>query len=316
MKSKVVFRFGGESLLTSDKMSRELLRNGIFFLVSVLRATGIVLATGVGGMVLYPRMKRLGPISCMCSLVLLSSCTLTQQQQQQAPIPAEDIAAQKLAAGELNAAVVEEETRLLKEAEEKARAEAGEAARLAAEEQASEEAEAKAKAEGEALVEAEAKAAAEEIARAEAAEQARKEAETAAREAAEGTRSPQLLSSRNRKADEPVTPSDEQQEAALKLLAGQQEQESSEEAEREAREKKKRAATHKPEPEPEDEFQLPGSELSGGLRTRRFAPPEEAISRYDDDEPMPNSVELRGLRSPVMKGNLPMNIDGKIIKED
>ena len=66
----------------------------------------------------------------------------------------------------------------------------------------------------------------------------------------------------------------------------------------------------------QEEVQLPGSELSGGLRTRRFAPPEEAISRDDNDEPLPNTVEMRGLRSPVMKGNLPMNIDGKIIKED
>ena len=81
--------------------------------------------------------------------------------------------------------------------------------------------------------------------------------------------------------------------------------------------RKKAAPAPVPEPAPvRDELQLPGSELGGGLRTRRFAPPEEAISRDDNDAPLPNSVELRGLRSPVMKGRLPMNIDGKIIKED
>ena len=31
---------------------------------------------------------------------------------------------------------------------------------------------------------------------------------------------------------------------------------------------------------------------------------------------MPNSVEMRGFRSPVMKATLPMNLDGKIIKKD
>ena len=40
----------------------------------------------------------------------------------------------------------------------------------------------------------------------------------------------------------------------------------------------------------------------------------------DDDDTsafsLPNSVELRGLRSPSMRGQLPMNIDGKIIKNN
>ena len=52
------------------------------------------------------------------------------------------------------------------------------------------------------------------------------------------------------------------------------------------------------------------------VRKLRVSLAEEAISRENDDEPMPNSVELRGLRSPVMKGNLPMNIDGKINKDN
>ena len=157
-------------------------------------------------------------------------------------------------------------------------------------------------------------------------EQELKEAEAAAAE--KTARTPQLLSSRRRaKADtaaptpeteapretedekpaEEIAPTPEQQEAARKML----------EQEPAPAPRKKAAPAPVPEPAPvRDELQLPGSELRGGLRTRRFAPPEEAISRDDNDAPLPNSVELRGLRSPVMKGRLPMNIDGKIIKED
>lgn len=53
--------------------------------------------------------------------------------------------------------------------------------------------------------------------------------------------------------------------------------------------------------------------IPGGLRMRRFAPPEEAVSSSDEVEPAPNSVELHGFRSPGLKGGkLPMNINGKI----
>lgn len=317
MKSNLVFRFGGESLLTSEKMSSELQRNGIFFLQRLARATGIVLATQGAGMVLYPRMKRLFSISCIGSIVLLSSCTLTQQQ---APLSTEDAAAQSRAASELDAALIKEEIRLIKEAreEEKRRA------REEAEQKAREEAEEKAR------EEAEARAEAEERAREEADEQARKgaEAEAAAEELAgieaeakeessESDRIPQLLNNRSKhkeQAETVITPTAEQQEAARALLASQSKPKT----------KKTTAEEHATPPAPQEpevtsqqeEFQLPGSEIGGGLRTRRFAPPEEAISRDDDDTPLPNSVELRGLRSPVMKGNLPMNIDGKIIKED
>lgn len=55
--------------------------------------------------------------------------------------------------------------------------------------------------------------------------------------------------------------------------------------------------------------------IPGGLRMRRFAPPEEAASSSDEAEPAPNSVELHGFRSPSLKGGkLPMNINGKINK--
>ena len=306
-------------------MSRELQRNGIFFLQRLARATGIVLATQGAGMVLYPRMKRLFPISCIGSIILLSSCTLTQQQ---APLSAEDAAAQSRAASELDAALIQEEIRLIKEAREeekrRAREEAEQKAREEAEEKAREEAEARAEAEERAREEAEARAAEEERAREEAEaraaeeERAREEAEARAAEEertrtdaeeqqeAGNDRTPQLLSSRRKqKAEEEIiTPTAEQQEAARKMLAEQAVKN---------QDKKKAAPVTEHE---QEEVQLPGSELRGGLRTRRFAPPEEAISRDDNDEPLPNSVELRGLRSPVMKGNLPMNIDGKIIKED
>ena len=280
-------------------MSRELQRNGIFFLQRLARATGIVLATQGAGMVLYPRMKRLFPISCIGSIILLSSCTLTQQQ---APLSAEDAAAQSRAASELDAALIEEEIRLIKEAREeekrRAREEAEQKAREEAEEKAREEAEARAEAEERAREEAEARAAEEERARTDAEEQ----------QEAGNDRTPQLLSSRRKqKAEEEIiTPTAEQQEAARKMLAEQAVK----------NQNKKKAAPVTEHEQEEEEVQLPGSELRGGLRTRRFAPPEEAISRDDNDEPLPNSVELRGLRSPVMKGNLPMNIDGKIIKED
>ncbi|MBQ6941340.1 MAG: hypothetical protein IJN23_02115 [Akkermansia sp.] len=270
-------------------------------------------------------MKRLFPISCIGSIILLSSCTLTQQQ---APLSAEDAAAQSRAASELDAALIQEEIRLIKEAREeekrRAREEAEQKAREEAEEKAREEAEARAEAEERAREEAEARAAEEERAREEAEaraaeeERAREEAEARAAEEertrtdaeeqqeAGNDRTPQLLSSRRKqKAEEEIiTPTAEQQEAARKMLAEQAVKN---------QDKKKAAPVTEHE---QEEVQLPGSELRGGLRTRRFAPPEEAISRDDNDEPLPNSVELRGLRSPVMKGNLPMNIDGKIIKED
>lgn len=53
---------------------------------------------------------------------------------------------------------------------------------------------------------------------------------------------------------------------------------------------------------------------TGGLRMRRFAPPEEAVSAQEGtDTPLPNAAELHGLRSPVLRGgSLPMDINGKI----
>ncbi|MBR5878114.1 MAG: hypothetical protein IKY91_01090, partial [Akkermansia sp.] len=109
--------------------------------------------------------------------------------------------------------------------------------------------------------------------------------------------------------EEAITPPAEQQEAARKLRQEQKRQAEAKAAK--AREAKKQAPAPQPEPEAEESH-----DLRSTLRMRRFAPPEEEISRSDNDEPLPNSVELRGFRSPTMKGKLPMNIDGKIIKED
>ena len=249
-------------------------------------------------------MKRIGTISCISSIILLSSCTLTQPQPPTSP---EDAAAQRLAAQELDLALEQEPKTILEEARdaaaaaEKARAEAE--ARKIAEEKAREEAEAQAKA------------------REEAEESPREEAEAKQRVSEEESASttddsePTLLTSRRKgkrelvKKDDVITPTAEQQEAARQLM---QEQKRSEEAAT-----ARTSATKKDEPAPE---QAPAAEesrdLRSTLRMRRFAPPEEEISRSNDEEPLPNSVELRGLRSPIMKGKLPMNIDGKIIKED
>lgn len=273
----------------------------------------------------------------MSSLVLLSSCALHQQQ---APLSPEEAAAQRLAASELDSALIAEEKRLIAEAkaeeERRAREEAEQQAREEAEEKAREEAEARAEADEQARKEAEEKAREEAEARAEAEEQARKEAEELDRKRAEAAakelahqeaeakevsgqrgRVPQLLNSRRKhkeQAEKVITPTAEQQEAARALLASQSKPKP---RKKPAEERTAAPAPQEPEvTEQQEDFQLPGSEIGGSLRTRRFAPPEEAISRDDDDEPMPNSVELRGLRSPVMKGRLPMNIDGKIIKED
>lgn len=66
-----------------------------------------------------------------------------------------------------------------------------------------------------------------------------------------------------------------------------------------------------------DDTGAPADISTGGLRLRRFAPPEEAVSSSEgSDIPAPNSAELHGLRSPVLRGgNLPMDINGKITPE-
>ena len=260
-------------------------------------------------MVLYARMKRFGSISSICSALILSACTLTPAP----PASPEEAEAQALAAQEL-ADALRTEYRI-------AAAETREAAAAELKERARREAEAKAEAEARAAAEQAERAAAEAAEQAAreaeaAAEQAEKEAEAAAEaEEAEKARQrhergPRLLSSRARRespddAKEEVSPTPEQQEAARKLL----EEQARSQATHTRRKTQSTPAEHEPE-------SLQKQDMRSVLRVRRFAPPEEAISREDDDEPMPNSVELRGLRSPVMKGRLPMNIDGKINKED
>lgn len=321
MKSNLVFRFGGKSLLTSDKMSRELHRNGAFFRHAAIGRPARDRNSACharGRMLVYPRMKRIGTISCISSIILLSSCTLTQQQL---PVNQEDAAAQLLAAQELDLALEQEQQTILEEAREAA--EAAEKARLeaeareAAEEKAREEAEALAKAQEEAEERAREEAeAAEEEARRKAEEEEQKihDAEEQAEQTADDN-VPHLLNSRRKgkkeltKKEEPITPTAEQQEAARQLMQEQKRKEEAKAAK--ASEARKQAPAPEPTPVVEEK-----QDLRSTLRMRRFAPPEEEISRSDNDEPLPNSVELRGFRSPTMKSKLPMNIDGKIIKED
>ncbi len=278
-------------------------------------------------------MKRPVTIPCIFSAFLMSACTLTPPQS---PLTAEDAAAQKLAIQELEDALLQEGRTVAAEAREAAEAKAialaEEQAKQAAAELAQREAEAKAEAEEQARRDAQAKAEAEEQARrdaqakAEAEEQARQEAEEHARLAAEAKaeeskkprRAPQLLSSRGRRSytqvaeeeqkeeEASIVPTAEQQAAALKLLSKQEKP-------------NKPKAKHQPAKAPSAEAAKEGynHDLRSTLRVRRFAPPEEGSEQNDDTgEPIPNSVELKGFRSPVMKGRLPMNIDGKIIKED
>lgn len=233
-------------------------------------------------MVLYPHMKNFGSIFCISSALMLSSCTLTQQQQQQA---VDDKITEQPIEG--NQGTEQPEV-------SKKNTEAHEESALLALE----------KAEEQELKEAEA-AAAEKTAHTPQLLSSRRRAKADAAAPAPETEAPR--ETEDEKPAEEIAPTPEQQEAARKML----------EQEAAPAPRKKAAPAPVPEPAPvRDELQLPGSELGGGLRTRRFAPPEEAISRDDNDAPLPNSVELRGLRSPVMKGRLPMNIDGKIIKED
>lgn len=260
-------------------------------------------------------MKRPVTIPCIFSAFLMSACTLTPPQSS---LTAEDAAAQKLAIQELEDALLQEGRTVAAEAREAAEAKAialaEEQAKQAAAELAQREAEAKAEAEEQAKRNAQAKAEAEAQARQEAEEQARRDAQAKAEESKKPRRAPQLLSSRSRRSytqvaeeeEASIVPTAEQQAAALKLLSKQEKP-------------NKPRAKHQPAkaPSAEPTKEEYNHDLRSTLRVRRFAPPEEGSSQDNDtSEPMPNSVELKGFRSPVMKGQLPMNIDGKIIKED
>lgn len=226
-------------------------------------------------------MKNFGSIFCISSALVLSSCTLTQQQQQ----AFDDKITEQSIEGDQGTEQPEESKKNTEPREESALQALEKAEELELKEAAA--------------------AAAEKTAHTPQLLSSRRRAKAGAAAPAPETEAPQ--EAEDEKPVEEIAPTPEQQETARKML----------EKEAAPAPRKKTEPAPVPEPAPvRDELQLPGSELRGGLRTRRFAPPEEAISRDDDDEPLPNSVELRGLRSPVMKGSLPMNIDGKIIKED
>ena len=218
---------------------------------------------------------------------------------------AEDITAQLRAAAELDAALEKEEMRLIQEALAAEKAKAEEEARREAEEKAHEEAERKAEEAEAARLAAEEKAA----------EEAARQDALAEKPAA----TPGLLTSRGKRrpadtAEKNIIPTAAQQEAARALL--NKTTPPHPKAVRTPETAEKETPQAKQTEQPQEDVQLPGSVRNGVLRTRRFAPPEEAISNKDEDEPMPNSVEMRGFRSPVMKATLPMNLDGKIIKKD
>ena len=80
MKSNLVFRFGGKSLLTSDKMSRELHRNGAFFRHAAVGRPSRDRNSACharGRMIVYLRMKRTVILTFISSALLLNSCTHT-----------------------------------------------------------------------------------------------------------------------------------------------------------------------------------------------------------------------------------------------
>ena len=59
-----------------------------------------------------------------------------------------------------------------------------------------------------------------------------------------------------------------------------------------------------------------GLRAAPGLRIRNMAPPEEAISADgNSDAPKPNSAELKGLRPLSLPETLPMDINGKLTKD-
>ncbi len=226
-------------------------------------------------------MKRFGTIPCICTLAMLSSCTLTQQAE---PISAEDATTLKQS-GDITSKGKDSPQQQSASTDTK-------------------------------VLEAAAEI---------------EKAETAAQQAAESAtrpaRLPQLMSSRRRPSAEPVkpepeaqaspepeeepaiTPTEEQQEAAQKFIEQTAVQEK-EPAKVPVRKPQETTPAPQPVVEATPELTVP----SGGLRMRRFTPPEEHSD--DGSEALPNTVELRGFRSPTMKGKLPMNIDGKIIKED
>lgn len=250
-------------------------------------------------MIEYARMKRFGFLSSLCSAVLLSACSVTQLPE----LSPEDAAAQAAARQELNSALRQEFRIAATEARE-AEAEAIRELRARMDrEKAREEQRLAAEAAGYAAGHTPETLATE-------ASGATKKTED--RQAAAPQQGPRLLTSRARKADEKqnAAPTEEQQAAARKMLAEQSRPAPAQPA-------PAHPQKSKPQPSPviESRNEQP-QDLRSVLRVRRFAPPEEAISRENDDEPTPNSVELRGLRSPIMKGNLPMNIDGKINKDN
>ena len=210
-------------------------------------------------------MKRIGPISCICSIVLLSACTSTRPQES---MSAEDITAQLRAAAELDEALEKEEMRLIQEALAAEKAKAEEEARREAEEKAHEEAERKAE-------EAEAARLAAEEKAAEEAEQQARQAEEAARQdalAEKPAATPGLLTSRGKRrpadtAEKNIIPTAAQQEAARALL--NKTTPPHPKAVRTPETAEKETPQAKQPEQPQEDVQLPGSVRNGVLPHRK-----------------------------------------------
>ncbi len=109
---------------------------------------------------------------------------------------------------------------------------------------------------------------------------------------------------------ENITPSAEQMEAALALIAAENKKQSSGNKTAPAQHTATESATATAAPVivQNNTSGIPGR---GGLRMGHFAPREEATSTADANAPLPNAAERHGLRSPSLPKSLPMNIDGK-----
>lgn len=110
--------------------------------------------------------------------------------------------------------------------------------------------------------------------------------------------------------DTPAMPSQEQIEAAQKLLNVQQDKPKPRKPRRKTKQNRVVEDEYIPAPTPTNDNTsgIPGR---SGLRMGRFAPPEEAASRSDNEQPLPNAPERHGLRSPKLPKSLPMSIEGK-----
>lgn len=121
----------------------------------------------------------------------------------------------------------------------------------------------------------------------------------------------------NKNSDEEIRPTPEQMESAINTLQANEDENAPNIPEPAAVAGESELLAGEPEGSDTEDASPLADVIPGGLRMGRFAPPEEAVSSSENDNPAPNSVELHGFRSPHLKGGrLPMNINGKINKAE